>query len=330
MTSDVDAAVAVLRSGGVVGLPTETVYGLAAVARNRDAVRRVFAIKGRPADHPLIVHLPDASHVAQWAVDIPDTFEPLVSHLWPGPLTVVLRAADDVPAEVTGGRPTVAVRVPAHPVALAVLRGVNDGLAAPSANRFGAVSPTRPEHVVADLGDDVDLVLDGGPCDIGVESTIVDLSDGPPTVLRCGAVTVERLAGLLGVPVELASGGPARAPGMLAAHYAPAARVVVVDDPAGLTGGHHTPVAVLAGSVDQLEACVEALAAAGITDVVELEPVGDAAGYAQRLYDRLRQADRIGCATVVAVQPRAQGVGVAVRDRLARAATGSGGISPPR
>jgi len=329
VTSDVDAAVAVLRRGGVVGLPTETVYGLAAMASNPEAVRRIFAIKGRPSDHPLIVHLPDASHLDNWAVNIPEVARRLAAELWPGPLTLVLPAAPSVPTEVTGGRPTVAVRVPAHPMALAVLRGVGEGLAAPSANRFGAVSPTRADHVVADLGGDVDLVLDGGSCDVGVESTIVDFSGAEPCVLRTGAIPVARLAAIVGGPVPTETGGPARAPGMLAAHYAPRAQVVMTgpDHPVTLTtpAGASPRVAVLAGTTDEVLEVASLLAAAGMADVVELEPVGDAAGFAQRLYDRMRQADRLGCTHLVVVPPPAGGLGDAVRDRLARAAVGSAG-----
>jgi len=344
ITTDVDAAVAVLRSGGLVGLPTETVYGLAAVATNPEAVARIFAVKGRPADHPLIVHLPDASHVARWTDHVPAQLEVLAAALWPGPLTIVVPAGADVPSVVTGGRPTVALRVPAHEVALAVLRRLGEAVAAPSANRFGKVSPTRAAHVAADLGDDVDLVLDGGPCGVGVESTIVDLCGPHPEVLRTGAVTAHELSELLGEPVGVWAGDTAaRAPGMLASHYAPTATVVVVDDAsdagsalragtgagageaAGAGAGRDVtgPVALLAGTLADLDQCQAALAAVGVTDVVDLEPVGDADGFARHLYDRLRQVDRLGCGAVVVVAPAAGGVGDAVRDRLARAATGS-------
>ena len=332
ITTDVDAAVAVLRSGGLVGLPTETVYGLAAVATNPDAVARIFAVKGRPADHPLIVHLPDASHVGRWTDHTPAALEVLAAALWPGPLTIVVPAGANVPSVVTGGRPTVALRVPAHPVALEVLRQLGEAVAAPSANRFGKVSPTTAAHVAADLGDDVDLVLDGGPCGVGVESTIVDLCGPHPEVLRTGAVTAAQLSELLGEPVGVWAGdGAARAPGMLASHYAPTATVVVVDEPgtagsalrAGTGREVVGPVALLAGTLADLDQCQAALEAVGVTDVVDLEPVGDADGFARHLYDRLRQVDRLGCGAVVVVAPPAGGVGDAVRDRLARAATGS-------
>jgi L-threonylcarbamoyladenylate synthase len=327
LTSDVDAAVAVLRAGGLVGLPTETVYGLAAHARNPEAVRRVFTVKGRPPTHPLIVHLPDVSHVARWAATVPDTLGPLAAALWPGPLTVVVRAGPDVVAEVTGGRDTVALRVPAHPLALEVLGRLDDGVAAPSANRFGGVSPTTAAHVVADLGDDVDLVLDGGPCAVGVESTIVDLSGARPEVLRTGAVSASQLSSLLGAEVVTWSGdGDARAPGMLASHYAPHAAVLVIDEVgAAAVVTRRIPevglVAVLASTTGQLDAVRAALV--GFDDrLVDLEPVGDADGFAHELYDRLRQVDRLGCAAVIVVAPPPEGIGVAVRDRLTRAAAG--------
>lgn len=329
ITTDVDAAVAVLRAGGLVGLPTETVYGLAAVATNPDAVARIFAVKGRPADHPLIVHLPDASHVGRWTDHTPTALEVLAAALWPGPLTIVVPAGANVPSVVTGGRPTVALRVPAHPVALEVLRRLGEAVAAPSANRFGKVSPTTAAHVAADLGDDVALVLDGGPCDVGVESTIVDLTGDHPEVLRTGAVTAAQLSDLLGEPVGVWAGdGAARAPGMLASHYAPTARVVVVDAPgdagsALAAASVEGPVAVLAGTVTELDDCQLSLRSVGVNDVVELEPVGDADGFARQVYDRLRQVDRLGCVAVVVVAPPAGGVGDAVRDRLGRAATGS-------
>ena len=317
-------AVEVLRAGGLVALPTETVYGLGADAANDDAVRRVFAVKGRPADHPLIVHIGSAARLDDWATDIPAAARTLASALWPGPLTLLLHKAPDVSTVVTGGRPTIALRVPAHPVALAVLQAFDGGIAAPSANRFGRVSPTTAAHVAADLGDDVDLVLDGGPCDVGVESTIVDLTGEQPVVLRVGAVTSQDLASILGVDVALdpsvdravAPTSAARAPGMLASHYAPDARVHVVEEA--------DVVAVLESLVAADDGPVGVLAPRVLDDlppsVVELEPAGSPDEYAAALYGRLRQADRLGLAHLVCVPPQATGIGVAVRDRLARAA----------
>jgi L-threonylcarbamoyladenylate synthase len=312
----VEEAVAVLRRGGLVAIPTETVYGLAADASDPAAVRRVFEVKRRPADHPLIVHLGAAERVGEWAASVPPVAQRLADVFWPGPLTLVLPRGSRVPDVVTGGRPTVGLRVPDQALALAVLERFGGGLAAPSANRFGRVSPTRAAHVVADLGDEVDLVLDGGSCRLGVESTIVEVVDDRVAVLRPGALTVEQLEEVAGHPVELDHRGPARAPGMLPEHYAPAAQVVLTDDPAATAAryldlGHR--VAVLA------ETRPPGLPAG----VRVLDPVGSPEGYARHLYERLREADRSGVDVVVAVAPAPVGVGRAVRDRLERAARSS-------
>ncbi|MBK9178102.1 MAG: threonylcarbamoyl-AMP synthase [Acidimicrobiales bacterium] len=310
----VERAVAALRGGGLVAFPTETVYGLGADASSPAAVRRIFAAKGRPPSHPLIVHLGDAGLVDTWAVDVPRDARHLADACWPGPLTLVLHRAALVPDEVTGGRETVGLRVPAQPLALAMLRRFGGGVAAPSANRFGRVSPTTAADVAADLGPAVDLILDGGPCTVGVESTIVDLTGPTPTVLRPGGIPVDALEAVLGRPVALAAGGESRAPGMLPSHYAPAARVELVaaaDVAARVTAlleaGHH--VAVLS----------EAAVALPPT-AVALPPVGDAEGYARALYAHLRLADRLGADVVVAVPPAEVGIGAAVCDRLRKAA----------
>jgi L-threonylcarbamoyladenylate synthase len=310
----IDRAVEVLRAGGLVALPTETVYGLAADAANPDAVRRVFAAKGRPPDHPLIVHLASAADLHRWAAEVPPAAERLAAACWPGPLTLVLARGPDVLDVVTGGRPTVGLRVPDQPVALAVLRRFGGGLAAPSANRFGRVSPTRAEHVVADLGDRVDLFLDGGPCQVGVESTIVEVVGERACVLRVGVLTADELSAIAGIPVAVDTSGPARAPGMLASHYAPRARVLPTE-PGGLTEA-------LAALPEGTRAVVLAEASPpGLpAGVGLLEPVGDATGYARHLYERLRAADDLGADLVIAVLPAPEGPGLAVRDRLRRAA----------
>jgi L-threonylcarbamoyladenylate synthase len=308
--------VSVLRAGGLVAFPTETVYGLGADATAAPAVERIFTVKGRPRGHPLIVHLPSADVLDAWADDVPPTARVLADAFWPGPLTLILTRSPRVPDVVTGGRATVGLRVPDHPVARALLERFGGGVAAPSANRFGHVSPTAAAHVRADLGDDVDLVLDGGPCTVGVESTIVDLSSGLPEVLRPGGVSAARLADVLGTePRAWAGRGPARAPGMLAAHYAPRACVEVV-----------TGASVAARSAELLAAgrSVGVLAPTVTDDLpgeaVELEPAGGPEEYARLLYGRLRQADRLGLDVLLAVPPPETGVGVAVADRLRRAA----------
>ncbi len=318
----VRAAVEVLRRGGLVAFPTETVYGLGADAADPAALRRLYAVKGRPPDHPVIVHLADAAALDDWAVDVADAARALVDAFWPGPLTVILRRAARVPDEVTGGRDTVGLRVPDQPLALALLREFGGGIAAPSANRFGRVSPTTAADVVADLGDDVDLVLDGGPCRVGVESTIVDCTGDRPVIARLGGVAREAVERVLGHPVAVADQGTVAAPGTLAAHYAPRAAVLVVG--AGDVAERVTGL-LAAGRV------VGLLALAGAVDdppgVVVLASPADVDEYAQVLYACLRAADARGIDTVVVVPPPAVGLGAAIGDRVRRAAAAG---DPPR
>ncbi len=311
----IERAVAVLRRGGLVAFPTETVYGLGADATSRAALRRLYEVKGRPPDHPVIVHLGEAGLVGAWAAVVPDAARQLVEACWPGPLTIVVPRAAGVLDEVTGGQDTVALRMPDHPLALGLLRAFGGGVAAPSANRFGRVSPTTADHVVADLGDDVDLVLDGGPCRVGVESTIVDCTVTPPRVLRPGAVSADRVAELTAAFDERAPSTRAvRTPGTLPAHYRPRARVVVSNAAAAGTDLEHarasgTTVGLLMPDPPS-----------GLPSGVHVLPVpADADGYARVLYERLREADRRGLDVVVAVPPPPDGLGTAVRDRLQRA-----------
>jgi len=294
--SPVDEALEVLRGGGLVAIPTETVYGLAADASNEAAVRRIFSAKGRPVDHPLIVHVATAAQLSDWAAEVPVAAAVLADTCWPGPLTLLVPKAGHVLDVVTGGRPTVGVRVPAHPLTTELLERFGGGLAAPSANRFGKVSPTTAQHVRDDLGDLVDYVLDGGPCPIGVESTIVDCTVQPPQILRPGGISAEEVAHLLDGDLATAS-GPSRAPGMLASHYAPSARVVLAD------------------SADEAAALVAANPGARVVDRTD-----DLVAYAQQLYADLRRADLDGVRVLVAVLPRAEGLGHAIRDRLRKAA----------
>jgi L-threonylcarbamoyladenylate synthase len=293
-------AAAVLRAGGLVAFPTETVYGLGADATNPAAVARVFSCKGRPVGHPLIVHLAPGAPLEPWAGDWPDSAAALAEACWPGPLTVLVRRGPAVIDAVTGGRDTVGLRVPAHPVAVALLEAFGGGIAAPSANRFGRVSPTTAAHVFADLGNAVDCILDGGPCRVGVESTIVDCTVDPPMVLRAGGVPIEVLTEVLGVS-PAAPGGPSRAPGMLASHYAPACAVELADDAA-------TAVA----RVDELRRTGRRADA--------LVPGDDIDAYAHHLYRWLRDADERGLDVLVVVTPADTGLGSAVRDRLRKAA----------
>jgi L-threonylcarbamoyladenylate synthase len=296
---EVERAVRVLRAGGLVAFPTETVYGLGADAGNPSALRQLYAVKRRPARHPVIVHLGAAEQVDDWAADVPDAARILASTFWPGPLTMVLRRTARVVDEVTGGRDTVGLRVPAAPLALELLAEFGGGLAAPSANRFGNVSPTTADAVRADLGSDVDEVLDGGPCSVGLESTIVELVGAEPVLLRPGGISVEQLEAVLTIPIARAD-GPSRAPGMLPSHYAPRALVEIVE----------------AGEVDERAAL---LRTAG-TKVVTLLPSRDLDDDARLLYARLRAADDDGADVVLAVLPAEEGIGAAIRDRLRKAA----------
>lgn len=295
--TDVERALAVVRAGGLVAIPTETVYGLAADASNDHAVARIYAAKGRPTGHPLIVHVADALQLTDWAAAVPAAAAVLADACWPGPLTLIVPAADRVSRTVTGGRDTVGVRVPAHPLTRQLLERFGGGLAAPSANRFGRVSPTRAGHVAADLGTAVDYILDGGPSPVGVESTILDCTVEPPQVLRPGAVSADDVTRLLGAEPAPPS-GPSRAPGMLTSHYAPAA------------------VVLLADSLDE----AEALAAAHPDRRVRVLHDDDVVALARELYGHLRRADADGVDVLVAVLPPAAGIGHAVRDRLHKAA----------
>lgn len=362
LIQDPDDAARVLADGGLLGLPTETVYGLAADAENPAAVARVFAAKGRPADHPLIVHVTGADDLDVWGRDVPDHARRLAERLWPGPLTLIVPRSPVAGDHVTGGQDSVGLRAPSHPVARAVLTaaarlGVR-GVAAPSANRFGRVSPTTAAHVVDELGARLvvgtDAVLDGGPSLVGVESTILDCTGALPRLLRPGAIGAAELAsagvatsGLTATGLtanDSTTGHPARtgtadegttnagtdaapsrppggirAPGTLAAHYAPSAAVHLVAAAdvartAGRLGNPLSPVGLLA------EAAVETPA-----DAVRLASPTDEATYAAVLYAALREADALGLSHVVAVPPADRGVGAAVRDRLRRAAVGSGG-----
>ncbi len=319
LTHDIDSAAAALRQGKLVAFPTETVYGLGADAENVAAVARIFSVKRRPANHPLIVHIASLEELARWAAHVPTAARRLAEACWPGPLTLLLRKAPSVPSATTGGHDTIGLRVPAHPVALALLRSFGGGIAAPSANRFGRVSPTSAAHVQEDLGDDVDVLLDGGACSVGVESTIVDLTRDVPVLLRPGGVTVQAIESLLGVKVERSAPPGVRAPGMLASHYAPRARVEIVDaerlsERAAELRSAGQCVAVLVSSSDDRGA----LAA---LDGVRLLDLGTSDhDAAQRLYAALRQADVESADVVLASPPAASGIAEALADRLTKAA----------
>lgn len=314
--SELAEALRCLRAGRLVAFPTETVYGLGAMARDPQAVARIFAAKGRPADHPLIVHLAEAAQMSAWAAEVPALAWQLAEAFWPGPLTLILRRRPEVPDAVTGGLDTVALRVPAHPLARVLLAAFGDGIAAPSANRYGRVSPTCAAHVREELGAAVDCLLDGGACAVGIESTIVDLSQGGLRLLRPGAVTAAQLAAALGRPLDSSTSAPAtRAPGSDASHYAPAARVRLASASAApervrqaLAQGER--VGLLASAVPP-----------GLPETVHWLTLPESDdGQARELYARLREADHRGLTMVVAVLPPATGLGLALADRLRRAA----------
>lgn len=311
----IDRAVSILRAGGLVAFPTETVYGLGADAENEAAVRRIFEAKGRPEAHPLIVHIGQPEWLSRFVAEVTPAAQHLVREFWPGPLTLVLRRGPRIPLAVTGGLETVGVRVPNHPVALAMLRSFGGAVAAPSANRFGRVSPTRAEHVREDVGDRVDFILDGGPCQVGVESTIVDLSSGEPAILRPGGVTREQLETVLGRPVPLRHGGPVRSPGQLALHYAPRAEIVIVgaDEIAGhasaLIARGRRPVVLCDPASTKLPAGIATLSLPRSLDDV-----------ARTLYETLRKVDHRGFDVALVTLPPEAGLGLAIADRLCRAA----------
>lgn len=323
--SEVSQAAALLAAGELVAIPTETVYGLAADAGNPDAVRKIFAAKGRPADHPLIVHIADADTLTHWARDIPPAAYALAEKYWPGPMTLILKRQPHVSDVVTGGQDTVGIRIPKHPMARELLRelaqrGVR-GLAAPSANKFGRISPTKASHVKSELGDSVAMILDGGPCEVGIESTIVDLSRGVPTVLRPGAITAEEIAAVTHSAMQTsAPTKPApRVSGALAAHYAPRTPLRLVASEALLNVVDEyvfkgQTIAVLAFSVSPLHHPA----------VLWFAAAHNARLYAYDLYANLRLLDAAGVDVILVEAPPAAPEWRAVADRLGRAAVGSG------
>ena len=320
MGDDIRRAVELLRQGELVALPTETVYGLGADALNPDAAARIFAAKERPADHPLIVHLPDAEQLTTWARDIPKEAIALARAFWPGPLTLILKKEEGVPDVVTGGQDTVGLRVPNHPVALELLRAFGSGIAAPSANRFGRISPTTAEHVRQELGDRVALILDGGPCQVGLESTILDLSRDVPVILRPGAIGVDDIARVIGRRPRLrgeeaqSDAAAPRVSGALAAHYAPRTPLELVPTE-GLSARLCAGDAVLARV-----SAPEVLPA----DVTWIVAPADPAGYGHDLYAALRSLDESPCVRILVEALPDGPEWAAVVDRLGRAAVGSG------
>jgi L-threonylcarbamoyladenylate synthase len=305
-------AAANLLAGGLVAFPTETVYGLGADACNADAVARIYAAKGRPEDHPLIVHIASMDGLGEWADDVPGYAISLARDFWPGPMTLVIKRSGLAGDFVTGGQDTVGIRVPNHPIALGLLEAFvwagGRGVAAPSANRFGNVSPTTAQAVSAELGDylaDGDQILDGGACDVGVESTIVDCTADVPKILRPGAITAQMISKSTGLEViGVVEESAIRVSGSLEAHYAPAATVIL--DQAPLAGQGFIAMADVVA----------------IDEVVRLAAPSTHEEFARILYSALRAADEKGLEKVVVQQPMGDGIAIAIRDRLRRASNG--------
>ena len=297
-----------LSQGNLIAFPTETVYGLGADATNPDAVKKIYEVKGRPSDHPLIVHIASLDQMDQWAIDIPEYAITLARDFWPGPMTLVLKRSTKAKDFITGGQDTVALRVPAHPIALSLLQEFKEGIAAPSANRFGSVSPTTAEAVEEELKDYLnpqDLILDGGQCLVGVESTIIDCTKQAPFILRPGAITgamIEESAGLIALTNN---DGSIRVSGSLDSHYSPKAKVVLdaIAEPGdGLIAPDQIPTP---------------------DGVIRLASPRTVEGYARDLYAALRLADTKNLEVVVVLQPGGDGLAEAIRDRSARSAYGN-------
>ena len=320
---DIKAAAKIIRQGGLVGMPTETVYGLAANALDGKAVRKIFAAKGRPQDNPLIVHISEIGQIYKLVKDFPEKAKRLAEKYWPGPLTIVLQKSDAIPDEVSAGMPTVAIRFPSHPVARALISAAGLPIAAPSANISGLPSTTTAEHVMRDMNGKIDAVLDGGPCGVGVESTIVTLASEPARLLRPGGITLDELKSVLGrvdvdnaVMKPLPKGVHPLSPGMKYKHYSPKANVIIVK-----------------GSEKNYISFVNSKAAPGIVALcydgeekaLEVPAVcyggeNDYSKQAQKLFGALRRLDEINAKTVYARCPKPDGVGLAVYNRLMRAA----------
>jgi L-threonylcarbamoyladenylate synthase len=299
---DIAAAVAALNAGDLVAFPTETVYGLGADARNPEALRKVYALKGRPSTHPLILHVLSADDLKDWVSEIPPAARILASRFWPGPLTLVLPRSTRVPDALTGGQDTVAIRVPAHPVARALLSAFGRGIAAPSANRYGRVSPTRAAHVLEEFPKDL-LVLEGGDCEVGLESTIVSLVDAVPRLLRPGSISRADLETALGGPVQVgASASAPRVPGSTLQHYAP-----------------QTPLELVpAGALASAETAAAARGERAVT--LACPPGSDPVAYGRALYAELRRLDKLGASRILVESVPESPPWDAVRDRLSRAA----------
>lgn len=293
-------AAQILRSGGLVGMPTETVYGIAANALDSEAVQKIFAVKGRPADNPLIVHLADADQLEQVARDIPHAARLLAERFWPGPLTLVLEKKPNVAAAVTAGLPTVAIRVPSHPVARELIRVAGVPVSAPSANTFMGLSPTTAQDISPDIADRLDVLLDGGPCEVGIESTVLDMTVDPPALLRPGGISREELERALGGPLSGQSTSEKRSPGQYRRHYAPRTPVRLVDTVSSQAGG---------------------LTFGETSSAFQIRMPEDAVRYARELYRALRLLDCMDLKEIQVQRPPDGPEWEAVWDRLQKASS---------
>lgn len=306
-TQDIDAAAVRLREGRLVAIPTETVYGLAADARNPEAIAGIYALKGRPASNPLIVHVADAAALPDWAVEVPQAAQDLVAEFWPGPLTLVLSARADVPRSVTAGQDTVALRQPDHPLCLELLRRFGGAVVAPSANRYMSVSPTTADHVARQFPDSDLLILDGGPCRVGLESTIVSLLPGePPRLLRRGMLDRTAIERVLGTRLSTDANGTLRVPGQHVRHYAPTTPAWRFEVPADAARHDHRLGWLLCGS---------GIAVSGTA----IDLGSDPDGYARRLYAALYRLDHANLDAILIEMPPDETRWSALRDRITRA-----------
>lgn len=317
-TQTIETASETLKRGGLVVFPTETVYGLGADAANPDALARLYSVKGRPTNHPVIVHIGDPAQMAQWASAVPEAAHKLAEAFWPGPMTLILTKAAHVSPAVTGGQETVGLRMPDHPVALALLQAFGGGIAAPSANRFGQLSPTRASDLDPVLVQEIDMVLDGGPCQVGLESTIIDLSGPHPAILRPGMLLAEDIEAVLGQPLG-ENKHETRAPGDLPSHYAPRT-------PVRLVSGDTFSSTLKHWMTTGKRLCVLALSRAPEspedTNIHWISAPADPDAYAYALYANLKKLDSFG-GDLILVELPPQGSGwTAIHDRLKRAAAG--------
>ena len=325
---NMDEAAAILQDGGLVGIPTETVYGLGANGLNEEAVAHIFEAKGRPQDNPLILHIPDASWLERYCKDIPLTAYKLADAYWPGPMTMILRRKDIVPDAVTAGLDTVGMRCPAHPLCRAIIDAAGVPVAAPSGNTSGRPSPTTAQHMLEDMDGKIDAIVDGGPCSVGVESTIIDLTETPARLLRPGGITLEQLEAVLGeVAVDpavtrlMGAGEQPKAPGMKYRHYAPKAPVTVVTGDPQKSAEYIASHAAPEDGIICFDEFLPLFTRRSETrPVMDLGPAGDKEEQARHIFDALRSFDHTSVPAIWAQCPDATGIGLAIANRLNKAA----------